>query len=153
MLKDVLKQALGEDSGLKAREQAAASAPSAALPGPEGSSWLDELSRHERVDPQAALGKLRQLTDLRVKALKAQGRGRDAQGLAKARDDFFKRRDKVAWSGVKARWSELGLPEKVYRRLKQDPRVQAEKVLERLHTRKAADMKARGADAIVQWLT
>ncbi len=155
MLKDVLKQALGEGSELKAREDLA-SPPSPgrpALPGPEGSSWLQELVLHERVQPGAALGQLRQLTDLRVKALKQQGRGREARGLAKARDDYFKRREKAAWSAVKARWSELGLAEKVYRRLKQDKRIQVEKVLERLYTRKATEMQGRGADALTQWLT
>lgn len=153
MFKDALKQALGEGSELKAREPAPSPrAAVPALPGPEGSGWLTELARHEPVDAGAALGKLRQTTDLRVKALKKQGRGRDAKSLAKARDDYFKRRDKAAWGAVKARWAELQLSEKAYRRLKQAARVQPEKVLERLHTRKAQEMTGRGADALMDWL-
>ena len=153
MFKDALKQALGEGSGLQAREQPQAPAPSAGLPGPEGSPWLQELSRHAELPRDASLGRLRQETDLQVKRLKQAGRARDAKALAKARDSFLKRRESAAWSAVKSRWTELGLSEKAYRRLKQDKRVQAEKVLQRLHTRKADEMKGRGAQALVEWLT
>ena len=56
--------------------------------------------------------------------------------MRKPRDEFMKLREKKAWEAVKARFETLALPEKAYRAIKQEG-ADAERVLARLHTRRA----------------
>ena len=65
------------------------------------------------------LGQVRQATDQLMSRLKRAGRGREARELGALRKDFYARRDRAAWSAVKARFQELALSEKAYRALKQ----------------------------------
>jgi hypothetical protein len=153
MLKDALKNALGPASkGLEAREpEAAPPSPLDALPDPAGSPWVQALARHVTVPKGASVGKLSSLTGQAAKQLKARGAGRDAKSLKKAEADFLGRRSKAAWAAVKRRWKELELSDKAYRSIKQrgaDP----EKLLAKLHTRKAEAMRGASSASLATWL-
>ena len=72
------------------------------------------------------LGQARQVTDTLLRDLKRSGRKRAAKELAQLRKAFDTRREKEAWSRIKARFGEHGLPDRAYRSLKQgdtDPLV------------------------------
>ncbi len=159
MFQDALKNALAGNKDLVARADAPApAAPESAgpaLPDPAGSEWVALLPD---APAGASLGRLDQETAVALKALKRAGRNREAQALAAARDSFKKTREKAAWKAIKERWAELEYPEKLYRRAKSEAaskkhRLDIEKLLARLHTRKAPTMKLAGADALWTWLT
>ena len=149
-LQDALKDALGvggaaaTEPGLAAREPGSPVG-LAALPRPEGTEW-EKLLRAQgiRLDGGASVAAWVQKTAGAVKALEAAGRRHDARALASARDEFVRLREKRAWEAIKARFEALALPEKAYRAVKQEG-GDAEKMLARLHTRKAEEMKGIAA--------
>lgn len=153
MLQDALKKALSGESKLQARDPAAGApdgpAPGPALPDPADSDWVKLLPRAPR---GASIGRLQQETAAVLKELKASGRKREAQALAKARDSFLKVREKAAWKATKTRWGELGFSDKLYRRLKQE-NANIERIVTRLHTRRAETMRGEGQEAVHAWLT
>ena len=117
----------------------------AALPRPEGTAWAKLLeAAGVRPDRDAPVAQWVQRTAGAVKQLDAQGRKREAKELARARDEFVSNREKKAWEGVKARFEALELPEKTYRALKQEE-ADVEKVLARLHTRRAEEWRGMAA--------
>jgi len=159
MLQDALKKALAGASpaGLVASAPppagpAPAPAGAAALPGPEGSPWLELLARHRPVPAGASVGRLRQETDQLVKELDKSGNARAARELGQARDAYLKRRESEAWALVKTRWAELQLPERLYRRLKTEDDLPVERVLEKLHTKRAATFSGRAPEPVLAWL-
>jgi hypothetical protein len=102
-----------------------------------GTPWLDALLlavRQERgmdVPKQPSLNAAKQLHDRLKKRLKADGRRRQIRTLDDLRSSYLKRREKQAWSRLKAGLAAMGTSEKLYRSLKQsggDP----ERVLQRL---------------------
>lgn len=151
MLQDALRKALAGNDQLDAREAAAAEQPAGglSLPRPEDSDWGRLMAG--TVPAGASMGRWENDTSRRIKELKAQGRRKDARALADARSQLLKKRDKAAWRAAKARWTELGLSEKLYRRIKSEG-FDAAKVAERLHTRRSESMSGQGRDAILEWL-
>ena len=123
-----------------------------AEPDPNDSDWARCLARHVSIPPGAGLARLRQLSDVQVKALKKQGRKRDAKELARLRDDWLRKAERRAWAKVKARFAELELSDKAYRALKQQGRRSPDKLLKRLNTRAAEDMRGAGAARVREWL-
>jgi hypothetical protein len=124
----------------------------AALPRPEG-RWAQLLAAHGiRPAADAPVGQWVQKTAGLLKQLDANGRKHDVRALKQARDEFLKLREKRAWEGVKLRFEELDLPERAYRALKQEG-ADVEKVLGRLHTRRAEEWRgisaARVRDALL----
>ena len=103
------------------------------------------------VPPKPSLPAARQITDKLAKALKATGRPREAAALIEAREDFLKRREKQAWSLIKARFTDLDLPERAYRALKQSE-VDPEKVWAKLRKADTTELKGMGADRLREWL-
>lgn len=134
--------------------------PKGALPGaatldPEahlGTPWI-ALLRKVRVagappvPPKPSLQAARQLTDKAARALKEAGQARAARELVDARADFLKKREKEAWSLVKARFTELELPERTYRALKQSE-ADPEKLWMKLRKADPAELGALGADRL-----
>ena len=116
--------------------------------------WLDALRAacQDRdlpdVPARPSLGAARQLTDKALKALKARGDKRALRALKDARAAFESRREKHAWAGIKARFGELGLSMKVYRSLKQTPRLDPVKVHAKLHARASEQLKGLGASRL-----
>ena len=153
MLQDALRNAL-KGNDLKAR--ATGSAPEAApeprgpgLPHPSDSEWGRLLGN---VPADASIGRYQQESAAKEKAWKKSGRKREAKALTAARTKFMKTYEKAAWKAVKERWTALSYPERLYRRLKSD-RIAPGPVAERLHTRRAEQMKAEGTDALWTWVT
>lgn len=122
-----------------------------------GTPWLS-LLRAVRVPgaptvpPKPSIAAARQLTDKAARALKDAGRAREARALADAREDFLKRREKEAWSLIKGRFTELDLPERAYRALKQGD-TDPEKVWARLRRAKPDELEPLGADRLRELLT
>lgn len=87
-----------------------------------------------------------------MKQLNTAGRRREAEALARLRDDWLRDQERRTWDRVKARFAELELPEKAYRALRQEKGVHAHKVLARLRTRKAEDLRGAGAARVRDWL-
>jgi hypothetical protein len=108
--------------------------------------WLSALlaaagqQRDLKVPRAPSLNAARQLHDRLIKKLKAQGRGRERADLNDLRSRYLKRREKTAWSRLKAQLSDLDVPAKLYRSLKQSG-VDPEKVLDRIA--KAGDARLR----------
>lgn len=154
MLKDALKNALGPGSAdLQARDaEPPPPSPFDALPDPADSPWVSALARHVQVPKGASIGALSSLTGQAAKQLKARGAGRDAKSLKKAEADFLGRRSKAAWAAVKQRWKALELSDKAYRSIKQQG-ADPEKLLAKLHTRKADAMRGASAASLATWLT
>lgn len=122
--------------------------PWAHLPTP----WMTLLRRASAdCPPRPSLNAARQLTDKAAKALKNSGRGRESAELVKARDQFLKAREAEAWGLIKARFTELDLPERAYRALKQGE-VDPEKVWARLSKQSAEALRPMGADRIRELL-
>lgn len=124
-------------------------APQATLPDPLQSPWVAEL-RLQRVEipKDASLGQLTSRSDVRCKELKAGGRAREAAALLKLKEQFLNEREKRAWEFVKARFAELELNEKAYRALKQEARVDPVKILAKLTSKKAEDLRGMGASRV-----
>ncbi len=143
-LKDALQVALAPVTAVGAALVAREAGPPqgvAALPRPEGGDWERLLAGAGiRLDRGLAVAAWVQKTAGAVRALEAGGRKHDARALGQARDEFVRRREKKAWEAVKARFDELGLPEKTYRALKQEG-ADVEKVLARLYTRRAEEWR------------
>ena len=149
MLQDALRKALAQQPGLSTETPTTPEPPAApALPHPSASEWGRLLSG---VPADASLGRYEQETAARVKQLKDSGKKREAAALAAARDQFMKSYEKAAWKDIKARWTELDYPERLYRRLKSED-LPLERIWSRLHTRRAEEMRTAGADAIFAWL-
>jgi hypothetical protein len=152
MLQDALRKALSGKEGLATASSKAPPSESPTtgieLPLPEDSEWARWMPA---VPAGASLGRWQSDTARRLKELKAQGRRKDARALAGARDQFLKRRDKVAWRAAKRRWTALGWSEKLYRRLKSED-FDGAKVAEKLHTRRADSIGSDGQEAILTWL-
>ena len=148
MLQDALRKALTGDTPLEARVQTQddPQVGGVSLPRPEDSDWGRLMA--STVPAGASIGRWDNDTSRRIKELKARGRRRDARALAEARTQFFKKRDKAAWRAAKARWTELGWSEKLYRRIKSEG-FDAAKVVERLHSRRSESMGARSGLAAV----
>lgn len=115
------------------------------------SEWLALLktlgpSVGQPVKRDASLSAAKQVTDRTLKALKAAGRKRDGSTLDKARSDYLKKREKLAWGRLKDDIAQRGGSPKAYRALKQsktDPE-QALKKLKRL----SEDVGAMGANRL-----
>lgn len=152
MLKDALRNAL-KDQDLKARDPAIPTAesarPGADLPHPADSDWGRMLPS---VPSGASIGRYQQASVALEKTWKNGGRRREAKALAAARSKFTKRYEKTAWKVIKERWSSLGYPERLYRRLKSDGPSPGP-IAERLFTRRADQVKADGNDALWHWVT
>lgn len=104
------------------------------------------------IPPSPSLPSARQLTDKAAKALKAAGQCRAAAELLGERDDFLKRRERLAWSQVKGRFGSLDLPDRAYRALKQGD-ADPEKVWAKLQRIPPTDLKALGADRLRELLS
>ena len=129
-----------------------APAPPDPLPDPIASPWYRQLrSLGAEVSPQSSLGNLRQRSDVLAKELKKAGRTRECAELQKLRDDYEKAREKAAWSEIKARFESLELPDRAYRALKQQEKLDAPEVLNRL-LRKGESLKGAGADRVRDFL-
>ncbi|MED5371872.1 MAG: hypothetical protein VX899_12705 [Myxococcota bacterium] len=151
MLKDALKGALSGTQDLQAREQAPAPSQSSLVESLSDSPWLRALQDQEVVPEDASLPKLIDLSFKIQKALKARGDKRGAKELQRLHKDAVAKLDKAAWAQVKARFKELELPEKSYRRLKQeggDPH----KLLARLNTRRAQEYAGASDKALRELL-
>jgi hypothetical protein len=151
MLSDALKGALGGAKDLEARDQPKTEKVASMAEELKGSAWLEMLGDHGPIPPDAGLSRLVDLSNKLQKTLKGQGQGRAAKALGRLQADAVGRLEKAAWSKVKQRFSELGLPEKSYRRLKQakgDPH----KLLSKLSTRRAEGYKGAGDKQIKEWL-
>ncbi|MBM4368128.1 MAG: hypothetical protein FJ102_18095 [Deltaproteobacteria bacterium] len=145
-LQDALKKAIQPGAAVEARELAAGPPVGvAALPQVAASEWA-RLLRDGGVSlpADAAVATYQQKTAGVVKDLERAGRSREARALASARDEFLRLRERKAWEGVKARFEELGLPEKAYRAIKQEG-ADPEKVLGRLYTRRAEEWRGIAA--------
>lgn len=99
------------------------------------------------VPPKPSLNAAKQLTDKAVKALKGAGAAREARALDDARQDYLKRREKLAWAELKRQFTACDLPERSYRALKQ-AEVDPEKALAKLRRQDPAALKAMGADRL-----
>lgn len=122
-----------------------------------GTPWMTLLKAARApglpsVPPKPSIPAARQLTDKTVKALKAAGQDRAARALNDARDDFLKKREKEAWSLIKGRFTDLDLPERAYRALKQGD-ADPEKLWARLRKASPDDLKPMGADRLRDFLT
>ena len=142
---DQLRNALST-AGLQARPDAPD--PAAELPNPQTSPWVARLRELGGDVPRdGTMPQLLARTGARAKELRGQGRARDAQDLERLRDHFVAEREKKAWTLVKSRFAELQLAEKAYRAVKQeggDP----EKILARLHTKKADSLRGASAERV-----
>lgn len=145
---DQLKQALAQALGRPAPEASAAPAAADGLPDPLQSPWVARL-RQLCADLPAAptLGQLTQRSDALARALKEQGRQREARELTALKEAFLREREREAWARIKARFAELELPERAYRALKQEG-ADAEKVLPRLAGRRGDALRGMGADRV-----
>lgn len=116
----------------------------------QGDAWMGALRQAlntpgaPSLDRKPKLQAARQATDQVAKLLKKAGRKREAAELKKLRDQFFAKRDKVAWTRVKEAFSTHGLSDKAYRSLKQDKSVDPVRVLERVE-REGASLSSLGA--------
>lgn len=143
-LRGALKAPATPDAELVARE-AGPPVGVAALPRPEGTEWEERLrAAGVRMDKGAGVATWVQRSAGAIKALDAGGRKGEARALGQARDEFLRKREKRAWEAVKERFEQLGLPEKTYRALKQEG-ADVEKVLARLHTRRAEEWRGVAA--------
>lgn len=136
-------------------EPAAAAAPAKDDPlGPAahlGSQWLVLLKQlgpsvGHPVKRDASLNAARQVTDRTLKALKAAKRNRDRSALDKARSDYLKKREKLAWGRLKDDLTARGGSQKAYRALKQS-KVDPEQALKKL-ARLKEDVAAMGANRL-----
>lgn len=146
---DHLKQALAQALGRPAPEASAAPAvPADGLPDPLRSAWVARL-RQLGADVPAAptMGQLTQRSDALARALKDQGRQREAKELASLKEGFLREREREAWARIKARFAELELPERAYRALKQEG-ADAEQVLARMAGRRGDALRGMGADRV-----
>src|SRR5688572_7114946 len=115
------------------------------LPDPLKSDWVALMRQlGAEVPKDATMGQLTQRSDLRAKALGDAGRGRDAAALKKAREDFVRDWEKLAWALVKERFAALDLPEKAYRSFKQED-ADPVKLLTRLTNKRAEELRGMGA--------
>ena len=122
-----------------------------------GTPWMSLLRAArapglDSVPPKPSIPAARQLTDKAAKALKAAGQERADRALVEARDDFLKKREKEAWGLIKSRFTDLDLPERAYRALKQGE-VDPEKVWARLRKASPEELKPMGADRLRDHLT
>ena len=159
-----LKSQLSALTGVAVPEAAPAAAPPPTDPllgeyAHLGDPWFQRLSALRvtisgapKMSPRPKLGQARQVTDQLLKLLKKAGRKRDARDLAGLRAAFVSRRDKAAWSVIKARFTSMGLSEKAYRGIKQgksDPL----KVLAKLDRADPATLGGMGAKRLRELLT
>ncbi|MFZ5478668.1 MAG: hypothetical protein ACOZNI_17990 [Myxococcota bacterium] len=140
-LRDALKKTLGEAAtDIEARDQ-----PPPPLGDPLESEWGRLLRSHGGdVAPGMTMGQLTQRGAARVRALKEAGRGREADALKKAQEEYLRDRERRAWGLVKERFAALDLPEKAYRALKQEG-ADAEKVLAKLGGARGEALRGAGA--------
>lgn len=152
-LKNALKKALQPGVGLEARPQPVEAAPAGpADPDPYDSAWIRALARHVAIPKGAAVATLRQLTDQQVKALRGQGRDRDAKELGRMRDDWIRDAELRVWSQIKERFAALELSEKAYRSVKQNSKLQPEALLRKLMTRRAEEYRGASPERLREWL-
>lgn len=103
------------------------------------------------VPKQPSLNAAKQLHDRLKKRLKAAGQRRQIRTLDDLRSSYLKRREKQAWSRLKAGLSALGTSEKLYRSLKQsggDP----ERILLRLKRLKPDEISGQAQAKIRELL-
>jgi hypothetical protein len=117
------------------------SSPTKAGPDPLGpaahldSDWVKALLPAARgsgikVNPNPSFGAVRQAHDVLVKHLKSNGRKREKAELDDLRSRYLKKREKLAWSRLKATMEEGGVSQKLYRAIKQS-KVDPETALQR----------------------
>ncbi len=158
-----LRSALSQALGVPAPAPEADEAPRLAGPLVEGahlgSDWLVRLRAvHATVSgaptlaPEPKLNAARQVSDILVKRLKKAGRRREARELADLRDSWFARRDRAAWTAIKARFHELGLSDKAYRGLKQGG-AEPLTVLARLERSEEGELVGLGARRLRELLS
>lgn len=142
---DVLRNALAGALGIEAR---APVAEDSGLPDPMKSEWVVILRRHG-VDLPAkpTMGQIQARSDQLGKKLKTEGRGREKEALDKARSSYEKELDKDAWGLVKARFTELDLPERAYRALKQED-ADPVKLIGHLKGARGDALKGLGAEKV-----
>ena len=142
---DDLNNALARALGTAAPPAEPAPVAAAGLPDPAKSDWIALLRRlGGEIPPDATMGQLTQRSDLRARQLADDGRKREAAELRKAREQFERDREKVAWALVKERFAALELSEKTYRSLKQEE-ADPVKLLARLTGRRAEELRGLGA--------
>jgi hypothetical protein len=83
-----------------------------------------------KVNPNPSFGAVRQAHDVLVKHLKSNGRKREKAELDDLRSRYLKKREKLAWSRLKATMEEGGVSQKLYRAIKQS-KVDPETALQR----------------------
>jgi hypothetical protein len=111
--------------------------------------WLDALLlavRQERgmsAPKQPSLNAAKQLHDRLKKRLKGAGQRRQIRALDDLRSNYLKRREKQAWSRLKAGLAAMGTSEKLYRSLKQS-KGDPERVLQRLKRLKPDEISGQG---------
>jgi len=134
---DLRSQLLEKFGGSAPEPDTSAPAQSSAL-SPDAhlsSDWFDALKAAVRgtgikLNPNPSLGAARQAHDLLCKRLKADGGKRQLRELTDLRSRFEKKREKLAWTTLKAELSGAGVSDKLYRSLKQS-NVGAETLLSR----------------------
>ena len=100
----------------------------------------------QTVKANLSLNAARQVTDRTLKALKAAKRGRDRAALTKARSEYLKKREKLAWSRLKEDIGRRSGPQKAYRAIKQSG-VDPEQALRKL-ARLPEDLSSYGANRL-----
>lgn len=142
---DQLKNALAGALGVPAPPAAVADP---ALPDALSSAWGEILRRSGISIPVGAtLGQLRARSDQLLKSLKGERRNREAEALDRARSGYEKELAKAAWGEIKAKFTEMELPERAYRAIKQedaDPLA----VLLKLKAKRAQELRGAGADRV-----
>ncbi|MFT5587806.1 MAG: hypothetical protein ACI9VR_005419 [Cognaticolwellia sp.] len=151
MLSDALKGALGSAKDLEARVQPKAEKVASLVTELADSPWLDMLRDHGPVPADAGLSRLIDISNKLQKTLKGQGQGKAAKTLARLQSDAVGKLQKAAWAKIKQRFTELKLPEKSYRRLKQ-AKTDPHKLLAKLTTRRAESNQGAGDKQIKEWL-
>lgn len=148
-LQDALKNVINRDnSGALRADAAPEPAGVDLLPVPSKSEWAGRLrGLGVAVSAEAGCASLVQRSAALIKELERSGRNREAKELSRLRDEFVREREKRAWEGVKARFTELEFPEKAYRALKQEG-ADPEKILARLHTRRALEWRGIAASKL-----
>ena len=104
----------------------------------------------QAVKPDLSLPAAHQVTDRTLKALKQSGMRREHAELDKARSEYQKKREKIAWAALKEALTDRGGSPKAYRALKQsgvDPE-RALKALARISDDIATYSAARLRDAL-----
>ena len=151
MLSDALKGALGGAKDLEARVQPKVEKVASLVDELSDSPWLKMLKDRGSVPADAGLSRLVDISNKLQKTLKVQGQGKAAKTLARLQSDAVGKLQKAAWAKVKQRFTDLGLPEKSYRRLKQ-AETDPHKLLAKLTTRRAESYQSAGDKQIKEWL-